>query len=73
MIVDGDGRNRRIVSNDFVTSFSLSSDGRLIAYSREPCTRSNCTGEIWITRTDGRGRWPLLRGSVDADPAWRPG
>jgi hypothetical protein len=71
--VGADGLGPRMVSNHFVTSFSLTSDSQLIAYSREACTRTTCTGEIWIARTDGRGRWPLLRNSIDADPAWRPG
>jgi TolB protein len=77
--ITANGKGERIVSDNqfgrsfsIVTSFSITSDGRLIAYSRVSCTRGNCTSEIWIARADGHGRWPVLRNSIDADPAWRP-
>jgi Tol biopolymer transport system component len=78
--IGANGTAERILSDhqfgrsfSIVTSFSITSDGRLIAYSRVSCTRGTCTSEIWIARTDRHGRWLVLRNSIDADPAWRPG
>lgn len=71
--VTGDGQHgRMVIDQPFVKSFSITSDGRLIAYDRVPCTQQACTSEIWIARTDGSGGRPLLRSSIDVDPAWRP-
>ena len=60
-----DGEDRRTLADGFVMSFSISSDGTLIAYERQ--------GEIWTVQATGEERRVLLRKGVYADPAWAPG
>jgi Tol biopolymer transport system component len=64
-LVAASGQDRRTLADDFVESFSTSSDGGLIAYER--------LGEIWIVQATGQDRRTLLRKGLYADPAWAPG
>ncbi len=64
------GGSGRVLDTRNVKSFSLTADGRLVAYSVD--IPSKVGTEIWVVQTDGTKRRPLLQGGSDSEPAWRP-
>jgi Tol biopolymer transport system component len=63
-----DGQDVRVLDERDAESFSLTSDGNLVAYAIEEAFGS----EIWLVQTDGSNRRPLLQSGTDTEPAWRP-
>ena len=62
--VRADGSDQKKIVDGPVGWFSLSRDGRLVAYENGD--------EVWVANSTGSGRRRVLRHADHAQPAWRP-
>jgi Tol biopolymer transport system component len=64
------GGTADVLDTRSVTSFALSPDGTLVAYSVNGPDQFD--DELWLVGVDGSRRAALLQGGSDTEPTWRP-